>query len=82
MTGICAHQLGAVGVAGNPGSRVHQLDPRAKIAGLATVTLVAVSTPFERWPVYAVCAAALALSAAPSIRTISFSDAGWGMGNP
>jgi cobalt/nickel transport system permease protein len=66
MAGICAHQLGAVGVAGDPGSRVHRLDPRAKIAGLATVTLVAVSTPVERWPVYAICAAALVAIATAS----------------
>lgn len=59
MAGAWSHSLGVVGVAGDPDSRVHRLDPRAKIVGLATVTLVAVSTPFELWPVYLSCAAAL-----------------------
>jgi cobalt/nickel transport system permease protein len=48
------------GLAGDPASRVHRLDPRAKIAGLAGITLVAVSTPPRSWPVLVACAAALA----------------------
>ena len=52
------------GTAGDPGSRVHRLDPRAKIVGLLGLTLVAVTTPLERWPVFVACAAALAIYAA------------------
>jgi cobalt/nickel transport system permease protein len=52
------------GVAGNPGSRVHRLDPRAKVVGLLAVTVVAVSTPLAIWPVFAACAAVLAAVAA------------------
>jgi cobalt/nickel transport system permease protein len=54
----------AMGVAGDPASRVHRLDPRAKIAGLAGITVVGVSTPPRHWPVLAVCAVALAVVAA------------------
>ena len=53
-----------IGVAGDPDSRVHRLDPRAKILGLLGLTLVAVTTPLEHWPVYVACAAALAAYAA------------------
>jgi cobalt/nickel transport system permease protein len=52
------------GVAGDPASPVHRLDPRAKLAGLAGITLVAVSTPPRGWPVLAVCALALVAIAA------------------
>ena len=52
------------GVAGDPGSRMHRLDPRAKIAGLLGVTLVAVSAPLGAWPVFAACAAVLGAYAA------------------
>jgi cobalt/nickel transport system permease protein len=48
------------GVAGYPHSPIHRLDPRAKLIGLAGVTLVAVSTPLSAWPAYAACALALA----------------------
>ena len=34
-------------LAGDPRSRVHRLDPRAKIVGLLGVTVVAVSTPLD-----------------------------------
>jgi cobalt/nickel transport system permease protein len=51
--------LNATGVAGNLDSPIHRLDPRAKLIGLAGVTLVAVSTPLSAWPVYLACAAAL-----------------------
>jgi cobalt/nickel transport system permease protein len=47
------------GVAGNPGSPIHRLDPRAKLLGLTGVTLVAVSTPLRAWPVWIACALAL-----------------------
>jgi len=52
------------GLAGDPASRVHRLDPRAKIAGLAGITVVGVSTPPRYWPVLAACALALATIAA------------------
>jgi cobalt/nickel transport system permease protein len=57
---LCNHSLELTGLAGDPASPVHRLDPRAKILGLVSVTLVAVTTPLEDWPVYAVCGAVLA----------------------
>ena len=51
--------LHGTGVAGNPASRIHRLDPRAKIAGLAGITLVGVSTPLGAWPAFAACGLAL-----------------------
>jgi cobalt/nickel transport system permease protein len=54
------HSFELIGVAGDPASPVHLLDPRAKILGLFAVTLVAVSTPIALWPVWIACAAALA----------------------
>jgi cobalt/nickel transport system permease protein len=62
--GLCNHSLELTGIAGDPGSRVHRLDPRAKIVGLLGVTVVAVSTPLERWPVFVACAAVLGVYAA------------------
>ena len=47
------------GVAGDPHSPIHRLDPRAKLIGLAGVTFVAVSTPLSAWPAYVACALAL-----------------------
>jgi cobalt/nickel transport system permease protein len=61
---FCNHLLGLTGLAGYPASRVHRLDPRAKIAGLLGVTVVAVSTPTAGWPVWVACAAVLVLYAA------------------
>ena len=58
-----AHALDLTGLAGDPASPVHRLDPRAKIVGLVGVTVVAVSTPLSAWPVYLACAAALAVVA-------------------
>ena len=52
------------GVAGDPQSPIHRLDPRAKLIGLSGITLIAVSAPLSAWPVYAACAAALAAIAA------------------
>jgi cobalt/nickel transport system permease protein len=54
------HALLRSTVAGDPASRVHRLDPRAKVLGLLAVTLVAVSTPLSAWPVYVACALVLA----------------------
>jgi cobalt/nickel transport system permease protein len=55
-----AHTLHLAGVAGDPESPIHRLDPRAKLIGLAGITLVAVSTPLRAWPAYVACALALA----------------------
>jgi cobalt/nickel transport system permease protein len=57
---LCNHSLELTGLAGDPASPVHRLDPRAKIAGLVAVTLVAVSTPIAAWPVYVACVVVLA----------------------
>ena len=46
-------------IAGDPGSAIHRLDPRAKLLGLVGVTVVAVSTPLTAWPVWVLCAVAL-----------------------
>jgi len=59
MSGLCNHSLDLTGLAGAPDSRAHHLDPRAKIVGLLSITIVAVSAPLEFWPVYAVCVAVL-----------------------
>jgi cobalt/nickel transport system permease protein len=56
----CAHELHATGISGDPASPIHRRDPRAKLLGLAGVTLVAVTTPLRAWPVYVACALALA----------------------
>jgi cobalt/nickel transport system permease protein len=56
--------LHRTGVAGDPASPIHRLDPRAKIVGLAGITLVAVTTPLHAWPAFAACAVALAAIAA------------------
>ena len=56
--------LHRTGVAGDPASPIHRLDPRAKIVGLAGITVVAVTTPLHAWPAFAACAAALAAIAA------------------
>jgi cobalt/nickel transport system permease protein len=57
---MSVHELQSTGVAGDPASAFHRLDPRAKLIGLAGLTLVAVSTPLRAWPAYAACALALA----------------------
>ena len=59
----CAHELHATGIAGDAASPIHRLDPRAKLIGLAGITLVAVTSPLRAWPVYVACAVALALVA-------------------
>ena len=64
MGATCNRSLELTGIAGDPGSRVHRLDPRAKIVGLCGVTAVAVTAPLDRWPVFVACGAVLALYAA------------------
>jgi cobalt/nickel transport system permease protein len=59
MGAFCNHSVELTGPAGDPGSPVHGLDPRAKTIGLVGVTLVAVSTPIGAWPVFAACALVL-----------------------
>ncbi|WP_354697731.1 Energy-coupling factor transporter transmembrane protein EcfT [Paraconexibacter sp. AEG42_29] len=69
MADACNHSLALTQLAGDTGSRVHRLDPRAKLLGLLTVTFVVVSAPLGRWPVYAAGAAVLlAVAAAARIR--------------
>jgi cobalt/nickel transport system permease protein len=70
---VGGHSLELTGLAGDPASPVHRLDPRAKILGLVAITLVAVTTPLEAWPVFAVCIAllaAVALTARVSARDL------------
>jgi len=52
--------LESAGLAGNSASHVHRLDARAKLLGLAGLTLVAASSPPAAWPLLACCAALLA----------------------
>ncbi len=59
-----AHDLHATGVAGDPASRIHRLDPRAKLVGFAAITIVAVSAPLSAWASYAACGLALVVTAA------------------
>ena len=61
MTGL---GLQLTGLAGDLAGPVHRLDPRAKILGLTTVTLVAVSAPIAAWPVHLACALVLVAVAA------------------
>jgi cobalt/nickel transport system permease protein len=61
---VSAHALHRTGVAGDLASPVHRLDPRAKIAGFAGITLVAVSSPLGAWPAFVACAAVLVAIAA------------------
>jgi cobalt/nickel transport system permease protein len=50
--------LTVAGVAGDPCSRIHRLDARAKLLGLAGLTVLAATSP--AWPPLACCAALLA----------------------
>jgi cobalt/nickel transport system permease protein len=59
-----SNRLGEIGLAGDPASPIHRLDPRAKVVGFVGITILAVSVPLEGWPVWAGCAAALAAIAA------------------
>jgi cobalt/nickel transport system permease protein len=72
---VSAHALHRTGVAGDPTSPVHRLDPRAKILGFAGITLVAVSSPLQAWPAFVACAVALAAIAVPA--RVSFGTV-WG----
>jgi cobalt/nickel transport system permease protein len=73
VAGFCNHSLELTGPAGDLTSPVHRLDPRAKILGLVTVTLVGVSAPLAAWPVFVGCAlvlGAVAVTARVSPREI------------
>jgi cobalt/nickel transport system permease protein len=70
--GLGNHSLELTGLAGDPASPVHRLDPRAKILALIAVTLVAVSAPLAAWPVFAGCA--LVLGAVAVAARVSASD--------
>jgi cobalt/nickel transport system permease protein len=70
---LCNHSLELTGLAGNPASPIHRLDPRAKIIALLAVTLTAVSTPLAAWPTYVGCAVVLtgvALTARIPVRDV------------
>ena len=53
------HALESAGLAGDPASPVHRLDARAKLLGLAGLTLVAATSPAGAWPLLAGCAVLL-----------------------
>ena len=57
MSGV--HHLESAGLAGDSASPVHRLDARAKVVGLAGITLVAATAPRAAWPLLAGCAALL-----------------------
>jgi cobalt/nickel transport system permease protein len=62
--GLCNSSLELTGVAGDPTSRIHRLDPRAKLLGFIGLTVVAVTTPLSVWPVWIACGLGLAVVAA------------------
>jgi cobalt/nickel transport system permease protein len=64
VAAACSGSLDAAAIAGDTGSAVHRLDPRAKLLGLLGVTIVAVTAPLAAWPVWLACGAVLALVAA------------------
>jgi cobalt/nickel transport system permease protein len=72
VSGLCNHSLELTGLAGDAASPVHRLDPRAKIVGLIAITLTAVSTPVEAWPVFVACA--LVLAAVTSLARVRVRD--------
>ena len=45
MGALCNHSLELTGLAGDPGSPVHRLDPRAKIVGLVAVWMRRIISP-------------------------------------
>jgi cobalt/nickel transport system permease protein len=63
---VSAHALHRTGVAGDPASPIHRLDPRAKLVGFAGITIVAVSSPLQAWPAFVACALALVAIAVPA----------------
>jgi cobalt/nickel transport system permease protein len=56
--------LESAGLAGNPASAVHRLDARAKLLGLAGLTIVAATSPPSAWPLLGCCAVLLGAVAA------------------
>ena len=58
MSGM--HALAATGPAGDPASPVHRLDARAKLLGLAGLTVVAATAPAAAWPLLCGCGVLLA----------------------
>jgi cobalt/nickel transport system permease protein len=72
LSALCNHSLELTGLAGDPDSPVHRLDPRAKLLGFLAITLVAVTTPLAAWPVFA--AAALVLVAVALVARITPGD--------
>ena len=51
---LCNHSLELTGLAGDPASPVHRLDPRAKVVGiLGDHARRRVTTPLTAWPVFA-----------------------------
>lgn len=71
MGALAAHRLELSGVAGDPGSAVHGLDPRAKLLGLLAVTVVGLTAPLSAWPVYVACLAVLVALGAAARVTVS-----------
>jgi cobalt/nickel transport system permease protein len=59
MSGLCGHHADVIGLAGDPASPVHRLDPRTKLLAFMAVTVVAVSTPLAAWPVWLACVVVL-----------------------
>lgn len=59
MSSACNQALALTGIAGDPGSHVHALDPRAKTVAFVGISVIAVSTPPSQWPVYLLCGIAL-----------------------
>ncbi|MFN8204199.1 MAG: cobalt ECF transporter T component CbiQ [Solirubrobacteraceae bacterium] len=55
-----SHSLSLTGPVAATSSRIGRLDPRAKLVGLTSITVVAVVTPLGAWPVYVACAVLLA----------------------
>ena len=55
MGGLGNSALELTGIAGDPTSRIHRLDPRAKLVGFVGLTVVAVTTPIAVWPVWVAC---------------------------
>jgi cobalt/nickel transport system permease protein len=58
-----AHSLESARLAGDAASRVHALDPRAKLIAFTGVTLLVVTAPLTAWPVYVAAAGVLAATA-------------------
>ena len=61
---MSALSLASAATAGDPRSRVHRVDARAKLVAFTGVTLVCVTAPLPAWPVFAASGAVLAATAA------------------